>query len=68
MEAGLSFLGMGVTIPTPSWGNMLQEASRLYRQSWTGVFIPGLMIYLTTLAVYLVGSGLHDAVDPRGPR
>ncbi len=65
VEAGLSFLGLGVQVPTPSWGNMLDEAQRFYRTNWINVFIPGAMIYVTTLALYLVGSGLRDAFDPR---
>lgn len=64
-EAALSFLGLGVQVPTPSWGNMLEEAQRFYRQQWTNVFIPGLMIYISALCLYLVGIGLRDALDPR---
>jgi peptide/nickel transport system permease protein len=64
-EASLSFLGLGVRIPTPSWGNMLQDARDFYTLSWTNVAIPGLMIYLTVLAITLVGDGLRDALDPR---
>ncbi|HKG24238.1 MAG TPA: ABC transporter permease [Thermomicrobiales bacterium] len=64
-EAALSFLGLGVQVPTPSWGNMLDEAQRFYRQQWLNVFIPGLMIYLSALSLYLVGIGLRDALDPR---
>jgi len=64
-EAIISFLGLGIQIPTPSWGNMLDEASRFYRTNWTNVFFPGLMIYLTSLALYLIGIGLRDAMDPR---
>ncbi|MEA2527949.1 MAG: peptide/nickel transport system permease protein [Thermomicrobiales bacterium] len=64
-EAALSFLGLGVQVPTPSWGNMLQEAQRFYRQQWENVFIPGLMIYISALCLYLVGIGLRDALDPR---
>ncbi len=65
-EAGLSFLGFGVQIPTPSWGNMLEQAKDFYTDSWTNVFIPGCMIYATVLAISLVGNGLRDAIDPRG--
>jgi peptide/nickel transport system permease protein len=65
-EAGLSFLGFGVQIPTPSWGNMLEQAKDFYSASWTNVFIPGCMIYITVLAISLVGNGLRDAIDPRG--
>jgi peptide/nickel transport system permease protein len=64
-EAALSFLGLGVRIPTPSWGNMLQEAQDFYRRSWTNVFFPGFMIYITVLSINLVGNGLRDALDPR---
>lgn len=64
-EAALSFLGFGVRIPTPSWGNMLEGAKDYYTRSWINVFIPGFMIYLTVLAIGLVGKGLRDALDPR---
>lgn len=64
-EATLSYLGLGVQAPQPSWGNMLQEAKQFVRQSWTFVFIPGFMIFLTSLCTYLVGLGLRDALDPR---
>lgn len=64
-EAGLSFLGFGVRVPTPSWGNMLDGAKDYYTQSWTNVFIPGFAIYITVLAINLVGNGLRDALDPR---
>ena len=64
-EATLSYLGFGVTIPTPSWGNMLDEAKEFYRSSWTYVFIPGFAIYLAALAFNLIGNGLRDALDPR---
>ena len=64
-EAALSFLGFGVKIPSPSWGNMLEQAKDFYTASWTNVFIPGAAIYITVLAVQLIGNGLRDAVDPR---
>ena len=64
-EALISFLGLGIQVPTPSWGNMLEEASRFYRTNWTNVFFPGFMIYLTSLTLYLVGIGLRDALDPQ---
>jgi peptide/nickel transport system permease protein len=64
-ESGLSFLGLGVRVPTPSWGNMLEEAARFYRTNWTNVFFPGLIIYLASLALYLVGIALRDALDPK---
>lgn len=64
-EAALSYLGLGVRIPTPSWGNMLQDSKQFVRQAWSLVFIPGFMIYITVLCINLVGSGLRDALDPR---
>jgi peptide/nickel transport system permease protein len=64
-EASLSYLGLGVQVPTPSWGNMLQDAKQFVRASWTLVFIPGFAIYITVLCINLVASGLRDAMDPR---
>ncbi|MDQ5820615.1 MAG: ABC transporter permease [Actinomycetota bacterium] len=64
-EAGLSFLGLGVKLPTPSWGNLLAEAPNFYTtQPWLLVW-PGLAVLLTTLAFNLLGDGLRDAFDPR---
>ena len=65
LEATLSYLGLGVRVPTPSWGNMLQDSKQFFRSNWTLVFIPGFMIYITVLSIYLVGSGMRDAIDPR---
>jgi len=65
VEATLSYLGLGVRPPQPSWGNMLQDAKQFVRQAWTLVFIPGFMIYIAVLCINLVGSGLRDALDPR---
>jgi peptide/nickel transport system permease protein len=64
-EAALSFLGLGVRPPTPSWGNMLAEAQPFYQTNWTNVFFPGFAIFLTALSINLVGNGLRDALDPR---
>ena len=64
-EAGLSFLGIGIKLPTPSWGNLLSDAPNFYTtQPWLMVW-PGLAILLTTLAFNLLGDGLRDAFDPR---
>ena len=64
-EAGLSFLGLGVKLPTPSWGNLLAEAPQFYTsQPWLLIW-PGLAVLLTTLAFNLLGDGLRDAFDPR---
>jgi peptide/nickel transport system permease protein len=66
LEAGLSFLGLGVQPPTPSWGGMILDAkSVLVVAPWAGLF-PGLAIVTTVLAVNLFGDALRDAVDPRG--
>jgi peptide/nickel transport system permease protein len=69
LEASLSYLGLGVQIPTPSWGNMLQDGQRelLYGAWWLTLF-PGLAIFLTVLAFNLMGDGLRDALDPRHRR
>jgi ABC-type dipeptide/oligopeptide/nickel transport system permease subunit len=65
LEAGLSFLGIGIPLPTASWGNLLQTAAQLYReQPWLMVW-PGMAVLLTTLAFNLLGDGLRDAFDPR---
>ncbi len=67
-EASLSYLGLGVRPPTPSWGNMLSEAQPFYRTNWTNVFFPGFAIFLTSLSINLIGNGLRDALDPRMER
>jgi peptide/nickel transport system permease protein len=64
-ESGLSYLGLGIQPPTPSWGNMLQRAQEyLWNASWLAVF-PGLFIFITVLSFNFVGDGLRDALDPR---
>lgn len=64
-ETALSYLGMGVQLPQPSWGNMLISAQQyLYRAPFL-IVIPGLLIFATVLAANLVGNGLRDALDPR---
>lgn len=66
LEASLSYLGLGVQIPTPSWGNMLRDGqSELLSGAWWLTFFPGLAIFLTVLAFNLMGDGLRDAFDPR---
>jgi ABC-type dipeptide/oligopeptide/nickel transport system permease subunit len=64
-EAALSFLGLGVQPPRPSWGNMLLEAQNYYTTNPSNVFLPGVMIFLTALSINLIGNGLRDALDPR---
>ncbi len=64
-ESALSFLGLGISPPTPSWGNMLTRAAQdLSRGPWL-VYAPGAAIFLTVLCLYLLGDGLRDALDPR---
>jgi peptide/nickel transport system permease protein len=66
LEASLSYLGLGVQIPTPSWGNMLQDGQRdLITGAWWMTVFPGMAIFLTILAFNLMGDGLRDALDPR---
>ena len=70
IEAGLSYLGLGVQPPTPSWGNMLNAArslSTLERNPWQWV-PPGVFTVVFVLAVNFVGDGLRDALDPRGSK
>ena len=65
LESALSYLGLGITPPTPSWGNMLTNASSYFVRAWWLVISPGAMIFLTVLCLYLIGDGLRDALDPR---
>ena len=66
-EASLSFLGLGVQVPTPSWGNMLNEAQSIQIiESFPWLWLPpGLMISFCVLAINFIGDGLRDALDPR---
>lgn len=65
VESALSFLGLGVRPPTPSWGNMLTEAQSSFRQAAHLSVIPGLLIATTVLCFYIIGDGLRDAFDPQ---
>ncbi len=64
-ESALSFLGLGVRPPEPSWGNMLTGAQSYFRQAAHLSILPGLLIVVTVLSLYLIGDGLRDALDPR---
>lgn len=64
-ESGLSFLGMGVPPPMPTWGRMLAEGRVYIADAWWLVTLPGLAIMLTILSINLLGDGLRDALDPR---
>jgi len=64
-ESTLSFLGLGIQPPTPSWGNMLKDApSEMSIAPWTAIF-PGLAIFLAVVSINFIGDGLRDALDPR---
>ena len=64
-ESALSFLGMGVQPPMPSWGNMLMDAQAYMRDAPWMAIIPGLLILITVLSLYFVGEGLREALNPR---
>lgn len=64
-EASLSFLGAGVPPDIPTWGNMLRDGQRLITTSWWLSVMPGTLLFLTVLALNLLGDALRDALDPR---
>jgi peptide/nickel transport system permease protein len=64
-ESTLSFLGLGIQPPTPSWGNMLEDATQdMAIAPWAAIF-PGLAIFLAVVSINFIGDGLRDALDPR---
>ena len=67
-EAGLSFLGLGVPPPTPSWGQMMSDANTTFEYNPTYLIFPGLAIFFVVLAFNLFGDGLRDALDPKSTR
>ena len=62
---GLSYLGFGISIPIPSWGNMLTNSQDYFTSAPWMVYAPALSFFVTVLCVYLVADGLRDAFDPR---
>jgi peptide/nickel transport system permease protein len=64
-EASLSFLGVGIPPPWPSWGGMLSDAVSYYTSDPMYMIVPGVMIFITVLAFNLFGDGLRDALDPK---
>lgn len=64
-EAALSFLGLGIQPPAPSWGNMLSGATQLYYKGPHLIVVPGIAITITVLCFFVIGDGLRDALDPR---
>jgi len=65
VESALSFLNLGVRPPTPSWGNMLTNAQSFFTKSTPLFVIPGVLIVVTVLCLYVVGDGVRDAFDPQ---
>ena len=65
LETSLSFLGLGIPRPLPSWGTMLADAREFVLRAWWVVTFPGLAILITVLAFNLLGDGLRDALDPK---
>jgi peptide/nickel transport system permease protein len=68
IEAGLSFLGVGLPPPAASWGADLRDGARYLRVAWWASFFPGCAIFLTVLAINLLGDGLRISLDPRQRR
>ena len=68
LESVLSFLGLGIQPPTPSWGNLLTNAQELVWLAPALAICPGLLILVTVVALNIVGDGLREALDPRAAR
>jgi peptide/nickel transport system permease protein len=67
-EAGLSFLGVGVQPPTPSWGNLINDGKAFYSTAWWVAGAGGIGVMLTVLCANLIGEALEEAFDPKGSR
>jgi peptide/nickel transport system permease protein len=67
-EAALSFLGLGIQPPTPSWGNMLNNAQEIIYSAPLLAVIPGILILIVTMSFNFLGDGLQDALDPKAMR
>ncbi len=65
VEAALSYLGLGIKAPTPEWGNMLTDGQTYFTKGQYLVILPGLLIFLTVLCLYVIGDGVRDAFDPQ---
>jgi len=68
LEAALSFLGVGVRPPTPTWGGLISESEQYIPAAWWYVVFPGGALLLTVVAFNLAGDGLLDALNPRSDR
>lgn len=64
-EASLSFLGAGVPPETPTWGSMLRDGQGVINRAWWMITVPGVLLFITVLALNLIGDALRDALDPR---
>jgi len=64
-EAGLSFLGVGVLPPVPSWGNLIADGRDFYNTAWWIAFFPGVAIVITVLTINIMGEALEEAFDPK---
>jgi peptide/nickel transport system permease protein len=69
-ETSLSFLGLGVSPPTPTWGNMIQEARNMLiiQQKWWYWIPPGICIFISVMCFNILGDGMRDAIDPKMKR
>jgi peptide/nickel transport system permease protein len=65
LESGLSFLGLGIQPPSPSWGRMLADGRTYIASAWWIITLPGLALMLTVLSVNLLGDWMRDWLDPR---
>lgn len=65
LETAISYLGLGIQPPTPSWGNLLEDSRATMREQWWLTWFPGMMIVITALCVNFLGDGLRDALDPK---
>jgi len=65
IEAGLSFLGIGVQPPTPDWGLMVSEGKNYFLNYWWYPVFPGLAIFITVIAFNLLGDAVREVIDPR---
>jgi peptide/nickel transport system permease protein len=64
LESALSFLGLGVQPPTPSWGVMISEGRGYIHQAWWLITVPGCLLALLVISMNMVGDGLRDIVEP----
>jgi peptide/nickel transport system permease protein len=65
IESALSFLGLGVEIPSPSWGNILTSGKSYIDYAWWLTLFPGLAILITVLSFNILGEGLREMLDPK---